>query len=64
MVFLDQDHDLEIWERLEMNQGLPCGWCGWPTSLARAERFGCVSCSHTAERPRCVRGTRAAVRTI
>lgn len=40
------------WGRVELVPGLPCGWCGRPTSLARAERFGCVSCSHSEERPR------------
>ncbi|MCP9823998.1 DUF6671 family protein [Synechococcus sp. EJ6-Ellesmere] len=40
------------WGRVEVVPGLPCGWCSRPTSLARAERFGCVSCSHSEVRPR------------
>ncbi|EAQ75568.1 MULTISPECIES: DUF6671 family protein [unclassified Synechococcus] len=40
------------WGRVEVVPGLPCGWCTQPTSLARAELFGCVSCSHTEELPR------------
>ena len=32
--------------------GLPCGWCGTPTDLARGELFGCAACELREERPR------------
>ncbi|MCP9828222.1 hypothetical protein KBZ19_06945 [Synechococcus sp. L2F] len=40
------------WGPLESLPGLPCGWCGSPTSLLRAERFGCVRCEASEEHPR------------
>jgi hypothetical protein len=40
------------WGKVEVVYGLPCSWCGRPTSLVRSERFGCISCSHSEERPR------------
>ncbi|WP_255089062.1 MULTISPECIES: DUF6671 family protein [unclassified Synechococcus] len=40
------------WGRVDVRSGLPCSWCGSPTPLVRHEVFGCVSCSHTEERPR------------
>ncbi|MCP9841463.1 hypothetical protein KBY93_12580 [Synechococcus sp. J7-Johnson] len=40
------------WGRLDVVPGLPCIWCGMPTTLTKRERFGCVSCSHTEEHPR------------
>jgi len=32
--------------------GLPCGWCGLPTDLARGELLGCARCGERLERPR------------
>jgi len=32
--------------------GLPCEWCGSPTSRAKAEKHACVVCHATAEMPR------------
>lgn len=32
--------------------GLPCGWCGLPTDLARGEIVGCARCDRCRERPR------------
>ncbi|MCP9886020.1 hypothetical protein KBY97_12945 [Synechococcus sp. ATX 2A4] len=40
------------WGRVEPLPGLPCSWCGTPTSLLRAERFGCVRCEASEEHPR------------
>ncbi len=31
-------------------RGLPCGWCGAPTSQLRGERLGCGLCGHGEER--------------
>ncbi|MBX9606980.1 MAG: hypothetical protein K2Y51_12205 [Gammaproteobacteria bacterium] len=31
-------------------RGLPCGWCGAPTSQLRGERFGCALCGHGEDR--------------
>jgi hypothetical protein len=32
--------------------GLPCGACGEPTQVPRADAWACVACSHREERPR------------
>jgi len=40
------------WGRVDGVPGLPCGWCSLPTALVHHEVFGCVSCSHTEQRPR------------
>lgn len=40
------------WGPIDSLPGLPCGWCGQPTSLIRAEIHGCVRCDHRLERPR------------
>ncbi|APD49320.1 hypothetical protein KQ302_12890 [Synechococcus sp. CS-602] len=40
------------WGRVDVLLGLPCDWCGTATDLVRSERFGCVSCSASEERPR------------
>lgn len=40
------------WGVVAQVPGLPCGWCGQPTSLIRAERLGCVRCDHRLEIPR------------
>lgn len=40
------------WGRLRLEAGLPCGWCGRPTPLPRAEILGCTACGHeTATAP-------------
>lgn len=40
------------WGVVASLSGLPCGWCGQPTALIRAEIHGCVRCDHRQERPR------------
>jgi len=40
------------WGLLSREPGLPCGWCGLPTALQRAETHGCAHCDHRAEVPR------------
>ncbi len=40
------------WGRVELLPGLPCRWCGTPTALVHRERWGCVGCSASEERPR------------
>jgi len=40
------------WGRIDSLPGLPCGWCGQPTGLMRAEIHGCVRCDHRQEQPR------------
>lgn len=40
------------WGRIDALPGLPCGWCGEPTELIRAEVHGCVRCDHRQELPR------------
>lgn len=40
------------WGRIDVLPGLPCGWCGQPTGLMRAEIHGCVRCDHRQEQPR------------
>jgi len=40
------------WGLVERVSGLPCGWCGQPTALTRAEIHGCVRCDHRQQRPR------------
>lgn len=40
------------WGRIDVLPGLPCGWCGQPTGLTRAEIHGCVRCDHRQEQPR------------
>ncbi|HYC05864.1 MAG TPA: DUF6671 family protein [Azospirillaceae bacterium] len=39
------------WGRAGLVPGLPCGWCGTPTSVPRAEALACAACGHRAERP-------------
>jgi hypothetical protein len=41
------------WGLVAREPGLPCGWCGHPTALLRAEIHGCGHCDHRAEVPRC-----------
>lgn len=40
------------WGPVAVEPGLPCGWCGLPTALARGEVLGCPGCGHRQERPR------------
>lgn len=40
------------WGRTDVVWGLPCAWCGDPTSEARADVWHCVACGHREERPR------------
>jgi len=40
------------WGLIASERGLPCGWCGLPTALTRAEIHGCVRCDHRRELPR------------
>lgn len=40
------------WGLMESLPGLPCGWCGQPTSLVRCELHGCPRCGHHESRPR------------
>lgn len=40
------------WGLVGRRPGLPCGWCGLPTDLLRAEIHGCVHCDHRTEVPR------------
>ncbi len=35
----------------EQLTGLPCGWCGGPTSARKADVYVCMGCSHREERP-------------
>jgi len=37
------------WGLVGREPGLPCGWCGLPTALLRAEIHGCAHCDHRAE---------------
>ena len=37
------------WGLVGREPGLPCGWCGHPTALLRAEIHGCPHCDHRAE---------------
>lgn len=37
---------------IDIETGLPCGWCGAPSMLVRHEIFGCVACAHREQRPR------------
>jgi hypothetical protein len=32
--------------------GLPCQWCGTPTSVPIADEWGCVRCAHRERVPR------------
>ncbi|MEB3221282.1 MAG: DUF6671 family protein [Candidatus Sericytochromatia bacterium] len=36
---------------VEVQPGLPCGWCGEPTRQPLAKVEGCVRCEHTRRRP-------------
>ena len=40
------------WGLVGREPGLPCGGCGLPTALLRAEIHGCAHCDHRAEVPR------------
>ena len=40
------------WGLVGREPGLPCGWCGHPTALLRAEIHGCAHCDHRTEVPR------------
>ena len=40
------------WGVVDQRDGLPCDWCGLPTSLTRAEVWGCQRCGHQEEAPR------------
>jgi hypothetical protein len=40
------------WGLIASEPGLPCGWCGLPTALTRAEIHGCVRCDERRELPR------------
>ena len=40
------------WGMIGSEAGLPCGWCGEPTELIRAEVLGCIRCALRRERPR------------
>lgn len=40
------------WGLLRVEPGLPCGWCGDPTLLAKGEIHGCTACGHQAGRDR------------
>lgn len=40
------------WGLVGREPGLPCGWCGLPTALLRAEIHGCAHCDQRAEVPR------------
>lgn len=37
---------------VEIEQGLPCSWCGGPSLMARHRIFGCAACDHREIRPR------------
>ena len=34
------------WGRVDIEGGLPCGWCGTPTDEIKAEIYGCAKCRH------------------
>ncbi len=38
--------------QVDIETGLPCEWCGFPSMLVRHEIFGCVACGHREHRPR------------
>ncbi len=38
--------------RVGVKMGLPCAWCGRPTIMVRAERWGCGVCGLVETRPR------------
>jgi hypothetical protein len=47
------------WGPVDAVTGLPCDWCGSPTSELRAEIDGCYACGHRAERAIVAAGTTA-----
>lgn len=34
------------WGRVDIEGGLPCGWCGTPTDEIKAEFYGCTKCRY------------------
>jgi len=34
------------WGRVDIEGGLPCGWCGTPTDEIKAEIYGCTKCRY------------------
>lgn len=40
------------WGIVGVEKGLPCSWCGQPSTLMMAEIWGCAACTHRENRPR------------
>lgn len=38
--------DAPGWGRIDVEPGLPCGWCDMPTELTLHEVYGCAVCDH------------------
>lgn len=38
--------------QIDVETGLPCDWCGFPSQMVRHHVVGCVACSHREHRPR------------
>ncbi|WP_373002275.1 DUF6671 family protein [Hyphomonas sp.] len=44
--------DAPGWGVVDIENGLPCSWCGGPTNLVRSEIYGCFLCDHREKTPR------------